>query len=111
MATTKSTSAAKAAPEQDSAPALNIASAVAAEEISKAQRVYGDVPGCPRVPTADGTLATVQREHRADGTEGEYMLAEVRKGKQGNPDSVQRFSLLRLAACKRALDSAGVTII
>lgn len=103
------------APEQDiapeSAPVLDIAAAVAVEEIAKGQRVYVDVPGCPRVPTADGTLATVQREQRADGTLGEFMLAEIRKGKQGNPDSVQRYSLLRLSACKRALDSAGVTII
>lgn len=112
-----------AAPEQDGAPeqvpapaqvpepALDIAALAAAEEIARAQRVYVDVPGVTRVPTADGTLAAVQRERRADGTLGEYMLAEIRAGKQGQPDQVQRYPIARVQALKSALDAAGVTIL
>lgn len=105
------------APEQEqeapeTAPAFDIAGAVASEEIGKGARVYIDVPGVPRVPTADaGTLAAVQREQRADGSLGEYLLAEIRKGKTGAPDSVQRFSIARVQALKTALESAGVTTL
>lgn len=96
----------------ETAPALDIAGAVASEEIGKGARVYIDVPGVPRVPTADaGTLAAVQREQRADGSLGEYLLAEIRKGKTGAPDSVQRFSIARVQALKTALESAGVTTL
>lgn len=97
------------APEPEQAPAMDLATAVASEQVSNAKRVYVDVPGVPRVPTADGTLATVQREQRADGTLGEYLLAEVRKTR--GSESVQRYSIARIQALKDALGSQDVTVL
>ncbi len=90
--------------------ALDLATAVATESVSKPQRVYVDVPDVPRVPTADGTLATVQREQRADGTLGEYTLAEIRTNKD-KTESVQRFSIARVQALKDALASKNVCVL
>lgn len=92
-------------------PALDIVHAVASEEIAKGARVYVDVPGCPRVPTADGTIATVQRERRADGTLGEYLLTEIRVNTRDKSESAQRVSIARVQAMKDALDACGVTIL
>jgi hypothetical protein len=104
----KPESASKPAPE--SAPALDIAGAVESEQVAQSVRVYVDVPGVPRVPTADGTLACVQREKRADGTLGEYLLAEIRKQRTGT-ESAQRYSLARIQALKSALDSQDITTL
>lgn len=97
-------------PAPESAPALDIAGAVESEQVAQSVRVYVDVPGVPRVPTADGTLACVQREKRADGSLGEYLLAEIRKQRTGS-ESAQRYSLARIQALKSALESQDVTVL
>jgi hypothetical protein len=95
----------------DNAAALDIATAVEQEDITKGQRVYEDVVGCPRVPTASGLLAVVQRERRADGTQGEYMLCAIRPPKdKAAPESIQRASIAQVQELKSALESAGVTL-
>lgn len=96
----------------ESATALDIAAAVEDADISKAARVYVDVDGVGRTPTDTGTLATVQREKRADGTFGEYQMAEITPPKEkGAPESVQRYSIARVQRLKDALASAGVTVL
>src|ERR1700745_2469957 len=90
-------------------PALDIASAVEHEDITRTQRVYVDVPGVPRVPLPYGGIATVQRERRADGSLGEYLLAAITPPKtKGAPESAQRWSIAAVQAAKLALESAGV---
>lgn len=99
----------ESAPETDAAPVVDIAAAVEEEDISKSARIYVQVDGVGRVPMPSGALATVQREKRADGTLGEYLLAEIRLPKEkGGPESVQRFSVARIQALKLALESVGV---
>lgn len=112
----KPASAAKKAPASKPASAekalapMDLASAVADVTVGKPQRVYVDVSGVPRAPTADGTLATVQREQRADGTLGEYMLAEVRTNRD-KTESVQRYSIARVQALTDALASKSVKVL
>ena len=102
------------APDAPETPApepqvLDLASAVASEQVSKAQRVFIDVPDTPAPITASGLVAKVQREHRADGTLGEYLLAAVRKNRDGS-ESVARYSIAQLQELKSALESHGVKL-
>jgi hypothetical protein len=92
----------------ESATALDIASAVESEDISKAQRVYAEVT--PRVATDSGALACVQRERRVDDSLGEYMLAIVRINPRDKSESVQRYPIAQVQQAISALGASGVTL-
>jgi hypothetical protein len=88
--------------------ALDIASAVASEDIGKAQRVYVDIT--PRVATPNGALSCVQREQRVDGSLGEFLLATIRINERDKSESAQRVSIASVQTAIDALGAAGVTL-
>jgi hypothetical protein len=100
--------AADAAAAEQRAAALDIAAAVASEDISKALRVYKDISG--RVPMPSGALACVQREQRTDGSLGEYLLATIRISDRDKSESAQRVSIASVQSAIDALGAAGVTL-
>jgi hypothetical protein len=91
----------ESAQEQESASALDIAAAVATEEIEKAQRVYTDVT--PRVLTESGPMVCVQREVRVGGKLGEYVLAHIRINPRDKTESAQRVSIAAVQEAITAL--------
>lgn len=100
---------------QDPAPVqapVSLGAVAESEHISKAARLFVDVPGTPRVICADGSVSAIQREQRADGTLGEYLLSlNVRKSSDGTGESAQRFSLGGIQSASRAYAAQGFTLI
>lgn len=76
----------------------------------KAERVFHDVPGIPRVPMSDGRVLAVQRELRADRTLGAYMLAFVKRSPDGN-ENAQRVTLSDIQSASDTFGAHGVTLV
>lgn len=91
------------------AAALDIASAVASEDISKAAKVYVEIT--PRAPMSNGAVATVHRERRTDDSLGEFLLAVVRTNPRDKSESVARLSIETVQLAVDALAAVGVRIV
>jgi hypothetical protein len=100
------TATSKSAPAAPAAP-LDIATAVATEEISRAQRVYVDVH--KRVPCASGGFAVVQREKRIDETLGAFQLARVKIARDKS-ENVVRYPIQDVQEALSALTAGGVKV-
>lgn len=82
------------------------------ELVHKAQRVFVDVPGIPRVICADGSVSAVQREKRSDGSDGPYVLAlGIKKPDGSSAETAQRFTLAGIQASSRAYAAVGITLV
>ena len=103
----RNASAATAAPSP-----VDIAAVAAETDISRPQRVYVDI--APRVPSASGALATVQREQRLgdapDAPSGAFQLARIKKGRDGD-ELVTRYPLTDVQELVTALHGAGVIVV
>lgn len=76
----------------------------------KAERVFADVPGVPRVPMSDGRVLAVQRERRADDSLGPIMLAFVKRSPDGR-ENAQRVTLADIQSASDTFGAHGVTLV
>lgn len=102
------------APQPDAQPQpdapLDLDAESASLEIEKTQRVYVDVPGVPRVPTATGSLACVQRQKHADGKLGPMELCKLTIGADKRVQA-RRHTLEELSEIVDALRAAGIKVL
>lgn len=98
------------APEQVPAPeSVSLGQVASAEKVRKGTRVFADVVGVQRVTLSDGRIGGVQKEQRADGTEGPMQVAILRPGADDGAGT--RFALADLQRLSDALGAQGITLI
>lgn len=109
------------APEQPQDAAVSLAEQAATEEVVKAQRVFQTitVPGTDALasvpdPADPARTFALQREQRADGSEGPIMLAVVVsrtvKGAARPQQSVGRYPLAEMEAARSAMLAQGIRL-